>query len=106
VRAVRQAMAYAIDRQRVATIGEYGYEPVGNQTGVILPNFRRWYDQGQAARYNYTYNPQKAIALLQNAGFKRNKAGIFQTPAGKPLSFSVINNAGYTDSTFAVFGGD
>jgi len=97
VRAVRQAMAYAIDRQRVATIGEYGYEPAGNQTGVILPNFRRWYDQGQAARYNYTYNPQKAIALLQNAGFKRNKSGIFQTPSGKPLSFSVINNAGYTD---------
>ena len=97
VRAVRQAMSYAIDRQRVATIGEYGYEPIGNQTGVILPNFQSWYDKSQADRYGYTYNPQKAIAILEQAGFKRNKSGIFQTPKGKPLSFSVINNAGYTD---------
>lgn len=97
VRAVRQAMAYAIDRQRVATIGEYGYEPAGNQTGVIMPNFASWYDKGQADAYNYTYNPRKAISILEKAGFKRNSSGIFQTPAGKPLSFSVINNGGYTD---------
>jgi len=97
--AVRQAMAYGIDRQRVAQIGEYGYEPAANQTGVLTPNFASWLDTKQAAQYgnNYAYNPQKAISLLEQAGFKRNGSGIFQSPSGKPLSFSIINNAGYTD---------
>jgi len=94
---VRQAMAYAIDRQRIATVAEYGYEPPANQSGVILPNFANWYDKGLAAKYNYAYNPQKAISLLEKAGFKRNGAGLFKTPSGKALSFSVINNSGYTD---------
>ena len=31
--AVRRAMAFAIDRSRVAKIGEYGYEPAANQAG-------------------------------------------------------------------------
>jgi peptide/nickel transport system substrate-binding protein len=97
VRAVRQAMAYAIDRQRVSTIGEYGYEPPANQTGVVLPNFATWYDRSLAARYNYTYNPSKAISLLEQAGFKRNRAGLFVSPKGKPLSFNIINVGGNTD---------
>jgi peptide/nickel transport system substrate-binding protein len=95
--AVRQALAYGIDRQRVSTIGEYGYEPPANQTGVLTPNFAGWLDTKLAAQYNYTYNPQKAIAILTKAGYKKNGSGIFQSPAGKPLSFSIINNAGYTD---------
>lgn len=97
--AVRRALAYGIDRQRVALIGEYGYEPAGNQTGVLMPNFASWLDTKQAAQYgnNYAYNPQKAISLLEQAGFKRDGSGTFKNPSGKPLSFSIINNAGYTD---------
>src|SRR6185436_17316831 len=33
--AVRKAMAYAIDREKVSKIGEYGYEPASNQTGIV-----------------------------------------------------------------------
>ena len=47
--AVRQAMAYAINRQQASTIGEYGYEPPSNQTGIVTPTFSSWLDTSQAA---------------------------------------------------------
>src|SRR6266702_3668633 len=42
--AVRQAMAYAINRQKASTIGEYGYEPASNQAGIVTPTFSSWLD--------------------------------------------------------------
>ena len=35
--AVRKAMAYAINRPEMSKIGEYGYEPPSNQTGIVGP---------------------------------------------------------------------
>jgi peptide/nickel transport system substrate-binding protein len=97
--AVRQAMAYAINRQKVSQIGEYGYEPPSNQAGIVTPTFSSWLDTSQAAAYgnDYAYNPKKAISILERAGFKRGSNGIFQTPSGKPLSFTVVNNGGFSD---------
>jgi peptide/nickel transport system substrate-binding protein len=92
--AVRRAMAYAIDRQKVAEVGEYGYEPAANQTGIVTPTFNDWLDPNLAKQY--TYNPKKAIATLEAAGYKRS-GGVFQTPDGKPLSFRIINIGGYSD---------
>ena len=60
--AVRQAMAYAIDRPKVSEIGEYGYEPPSNQTGIVTPTFKSWLDQGLAKQINY--NPKKAKQIL------------------------------------------
>jgi peptide/nickel transport system substrate-binding protein len=95
--AVRQAMAFAIDRQKVSQVGESGYEPAGNQTGIVTPTFSSWMDSSQATQYGYSYNPTKAIAMLKAAGFKMGANGIFTTPAGKPLSFNVINEGGFSD---------
>ena len=36
---VRQAISYAINRSQVSTIGESGYEPPANQTGIVTPTF-------------------------------------------------------------------
>ncbi len=97
--AVRQAIAYGIDRQKASTIGEYGYEPPSNQAGIVTPTFSSWLDASQAAAYgsNYAYNPAKAISILEKAGFKRGSNGIFQSPSGQPLSFNVVNNGGFSD---------
>ncbi|HXC80002.1 MAG TPA: ABC transporter substrate-binding protein [Candidatus Acidoferrum sp.] len=94
---VRQAFAYAIDRASVSQIGEYGYEPPGNQTGVLSPTFDSWIDQGQAATYGYKFDQAKAASLLQQAGYTKGSSGIYQDASGKKLSFSIINLAGYTD---------
>ncbi|HUJ07353.1 MAG TPA: ABC transporter substrate-binding protein [Streptosporangiaceae bacterium] len=102
--AVRQAMAYAINRPKASTIGEYGYEPPSNQTGIVTPTFSSWLDSSLAAKYgnNYAYNPKKAISILEAAGFKRGPNGIFQTPSGTPLSFNIVNNGGFSDWVAAV----
>ena len=102
--AVRQAMAYAIDRQKASTIGEYGYEPPSNQTGIVTPTFCSWLDTSQASAYgnNYAYNPAKAISILQKAGFKKGSNGIFRSPSGQQLSFTIVNNGGFSDWVAAV----
>jgi peptide/nickel transport system substrate-binding protein len=92
--AVRKAMAYGIDRQKVAEVGEYGYEPASNQTGIVTPTFSSWQDPALANQV--TYNPAKAVAILKAAGYKK-KGDQFYTPDGKPLSFTMINIGGYSD---------
>ncbi|MGN6174374.1 MAG: ABC transporter substrate-binding protein [Streptosporangiaceae bacterium] len=96
--AVRQAMAYAIDRKKVSTIGEYGYEPASNQTGIVTPTFSSWLDNSQAASFgnNYAYNPAKAISILTAAGFKKGSDGIM-AKGGQKLSFTIVNNGGFSD---------
>jgi len=94
--AVRQAMAYAIDRNKVANIGEYGEEPGANQTDIATPTFSSWMNTTAAATYNYGYNPTKAKQILEQAGYKLGSNGIF-AKNGHQLSFSVINIGGYSD---------
>ena len=92
--AVRKAMAYAIDRSRVSQIGEYGYEPASNQTGIVTPTFASWLDRSLASKV--TYDPAKSISILKKAGYKMS-SGVFHTPQGKPLSFTMLNIGGYSD---------
>jgi len=84
-KAVRQAFAFAINRADVSQKGEFGYEPAGNQTGVLLPTFKDWYDQSNADKYGYKFDSSKAQSMLQSASFPTNK------------TFNIITIAGYTD---------
>jgi peptide/nickel transport system substrate-binding protein len=93
--AVRQAMAYAINRPLVSNIGEYGYEPAANQTDIATPTFSSWLDQGLANQYGYGFNPSKAKSILEKAGFKE-VGGVMQKGSTK-LSFSIINVGGFSD---------
>src|ERR1700761_105050 len=94
--AVRQAMAYAIDRNKVGQVGEYGEEPGANQTDISLPTFNSWLDSSAQAQYDYAYNPARAKQILQAAGYTLGSNGIF-AKNGKQLSFSVINIGGFSD---------
>jgi peptide/nickel transport system substrate-binding protein len=85
---VRQALAYAIDREQVSKIGESGYQPAANQTGVVTPTFQQWYDSAAAGKYNdYKVDKQKATQLLASAGYSPSH----------PLNLHVITISGYTD---------
>jgi len=94
---VRQAMAYAIDRTKVSTVGEYGYEPASNQTGIVTPTFSTWVDKSASAKYgDYAFNPKKAISILSADGYKKDSNGLM-AKNGKELSFSIVNVGGYSD---------
>ncbi|MCW2939136.1 MAG: transporter substrate-binding protein [Actinomycetia bacterium] len=94
---VRQALAYATDRNKASSIGEGGQEPPANQLGVVSPTFDSWIDPAAKAADTYTYDPAKVATLLEGAGYKKGSDGIYASPQGKRLSFSVINKGGYSD---------
>jgi peptide/nickel transport system substrate-binding protein len=94
--AVRQAIAYALDRSKIASVGEYGEEPGANQNGVVTPTFSSWLDTAAAAKFRYGYNPAKAQSLLRQAGYVKGSDGIY-AKGGQKLSFTGINIGGYSD---------
>jgi peptide/nickel transport system substrate-binding protein len=94
---VREAISYAIDRDKVSTIGESGYEPPANQAGVVTPTFSGLLDNQALAAWGNSYDLAKAKALLQSAGFHPGSGGIMTNAAGQKLQFTVINIGGYSD---------
>ncbi|MGH8890936.1 MAG: ABC transporter substrate-binding protein [Acidothermaceae bacterium] len=86
--AVRQAMAAALDREQISKIGESGYQPAANQTGIVTPTFNKYFDQAALSASGYDKpDVAKATQLLASAGYS----------ASKPLKLSVITVTGYTD---------
>ena len=94
---VRQAMSYAINRSQVSTIGESGYEPPANQTGIVTPTFSSQLSTSALSSWGSGYDPAKAKALLASAGFHPGAGGIMTNAAGQKLSFTVINIGDYSD---------
>ena len=95
-RAVRQAMAYAIDRNKVANIGEYGEEPPAQPERHrarprSAPGWTRRRRQVQLR-----LQPGQGEAAPGQAGYTLGGNGIF-AKGGQQLSFSVINIGGYSD---------
>lgn len=86
-KAIRQAFAYAIDKEKVSKIGVGGYLPASNQGAIVLPTFQDWYNQEAADKYNYKPDPAKVTSLLAEAGYS----------TAKPLKLSIITVSGYTD---------
>jgi peptide/nickel transport system substrate-binding protein len=62
---VRQAIAHAIDRQAII---EYVMQGAARQAEAIFPP-EHW--AGASSLTTYNYDPQKAISLLNNAGYSR-----------------------------------
>jgi peptide/nickel transport system substrate-binding protein len=91
--AVREALAYAINKPNVARLGESGYQQPANQTGVITPTFQSWADTSLPQP---SYDPAKAEQLLKSAGFTKGSNGIYQK-GGAPLSFTIKTISGYSD---------
>jgi peptide/nickel transport system substrate-binding protein len=94
---VREAMSYAIDRAKVSTIGESGYEPPANQTGIVTPTFASSQDSSAVSAWGNGYDPAKATSLLQSAGFHKGSDGIMVNSAGQKLAFTVLNIGDYSD---------
>ncbi|MET9022970.1 ABC transporter substrate-binding protein [Actinopolymorpha sp. NPDC004070] len=99
---VRQALSFAVDRDKVSSDAMYGYQPPANQAAIPTPTFKDWLDQAAVSKYDYGFDPAKVASRLQAAGFTKGPDGMFKTPDGKPFKLSIINNGGFTDWVAAV----
>ena len=91
---VRQAIVYALDKSTISRLGEGGEQQPANQSGVITPTFQSWVDSSLTQP---TYDPAKAEQTLTAAGYKKGSNGIYVSPSGQPLSFTIKTISGYPD---------
>jgi len=89
--AFRQAVAYAIDREKINNnifrgLGELQNSPISVQSPYYL--------SPEAGLKVYEYNRDRAKELLLNAGFSYNDQGQLQDGEGNRVRFTLITNAG------------
>lgn len=89
-KAVRQAIAYAIDRQKIVDDLLEGHAVVMN--GPLPP--ASWAFENNVTKY--TFDTKKSTDLLEKAGYKKGADGIYAKD-GDRLSFTFITNSGATD---------
>ena len=85
----RQAVAYALDRQRINTnifrgLGTIQTSPISVQSPYFATDGLKTYD----------YNPAKSKQLLQQAGFKYDAQGQLFDRDGHRVQFTLLTNAG------------
>ncbi len=85
---VREAMSLAINRQKI-NAADYYYAPKANRYDLLLPAQKSWLSKSMQQHAALSYNPSAAIAILKKAGYHKNKAGIFVSPKGQALNFSL-----------------
>jgi len=98
ITAVRQALAYLLNRKEITKVGE----PVSGiaaatQTGMIDSIVPQWLTPSQRAALNpYDYDPAKATSLLRSAGFTK-RGGEWYEPDGKRWTMTIEVSNGFSD---------
>ena len=77
---VRQAMAYAIDRQAIVDLSEFGYgTPIGSHWSPSTPYY-------VDLTGKFPYNPEKAKELLAKAGYANGFEAVLKASVKHPYS--------------------
>lgn len=82
-REFRHALAFAIDREALVKNSKRGYALAGSP-GLLSPD-SQWYNQDVE---QYSYDPEKAAALLNTLGYHRENG--FFTQNGKELALEML----------------
>ncbi|HEY3248997.1 MAG TPA: peptide ABC transporter substrate-binding protein [bacterium] len=85
---VRRAIAYAINREQISQQLFGGRQPVSN---TYLPGRHPGYTERVE---KYPFNPGRARALLERAGFSPGRDGIYRDSGGRRLSLELNTVAG------------
>jgi peptide/nickel transport system substrate-binding protein len=87
---VRQALFMSVDRTAIIDKVFQGYAVEGE--GYIPPRFGSYFWK-PTAEQKLAYDPAKAGALLDEAGYEKNSAGKRTGKDGKPLDFRILCHA-------------
>ncbi|MFP6758774.1 MAG: peptide ABC transporter substrate-binding protein [Alphaproteobacteria bacterium] len=85
---VRQALLYALDREQLTEKLYGGHQPVAHSN--VNPLDRIFSD----AVPRYRHDPDRAAALLDDAGWSELRDGVRHNAAGDKLSFALMTTAG------------
>ena len=92
---VRKAISLALNRDTISKLGEAGYEPPANPTGLVGEAIHSYIDP-QFAGMQFTQNISQADQTLQSDGWTKGSDGYYARN-GKQLAFTIIVVSGYTD---------
>jgi ABC-type transport system substrate-binding protein len=94
--AFRRALTYAIDSSEIAQKAEYGYVATASQTGLVVPGQQDWLAPGIPNQGKIPYDPAKAQQMLAAAGYRKVGSNLLGKN-GKPIQFTFLVQAGYSD---------
>lgn len=92
---VRKAISLALNRDNISKLGEAGYEPPANPTGLVGESIQSYIDPHFSA-LQFTQDIAQADQTLESDGWTKGADGYY-TKNGKQLAFSIIVVSGYTD---------
>lgn len=93
---VRKALSMAIDRDRLVEIAMYDYTQPPHPSG-LSDAFQSWRVDVETEGSWVNYDPDRARALLADAGFRPNEKGQLIGPDGEPLEFLIDVVSGWSD---------
>jgi len=85
---IRQAVAWAIDREKINTISMGGLSVTG---AAMFGPAQPYWEWAPPADQAYSYDPEKAKQILEAAGYVDNNGdGVREAPGGEPLAFHLV----------------
>jgi peptide/nickel transport system substrate-binding protein len=94
--AFRRALAHAINVDDIVNVAYASLVRAASPTG-LLPTLSKYDDADVLARLGYGYDPDKAVAILTEAGYTKGTDGFFVTPDGAKIELEVTCPFGWTD---------
>jgi peptide/nickel transport system substrate-binding protein len=91
----RKGISESLDRQTVATKAVNGYLDAASQSGLILPNLKKWLDPSLPNQGNVTQDPSAAAADFAKAGYQMSGGKLMKD--GKQATMSIVMPNNFTD---------
>jgi len=99
----RRAMAYVVNPDTIVNRVYGGLVKKSNPTGLFGEGWTKYLDEEVVDEFGFEYNPTKAEAILDNAGYvDQDGDGYRDMPNGDPIELEIIVPSGWTDWMSAV----
>ena len=92
----RKAVAYSVNVPDIVNKVYGNIVKAADPTG-LLPNWDKYIDTAQRDALGFTYDPAKAKALLDAAGYKKGSDGFYTNKDGSAIKLTIMVPTGWSD---------